>query len=148
MVEIIGEPADHRLLGAQRDRAAMQRPQARHQLLHGKRLDQIVVGACVEPGDPVVEAAECRQHQHRRIDTQGAQLGNEVEAFAIRHAAVEHDGIVRSELGRSLGIGKRGNVIDDDVAACQRRFEHRGHLRLVLKQQNAHARNPSINPRA
>ena len=45
--------------------AADQRAQAREQLAEVERLHQVVVGACVEPADPVLHLVSRREHQHR-----------------------------------------------------------------------------------
>ena len=55
----------HREAGASYGgRPALQSPQAGQQLTEVERLDQVVVGALVQAGDPVAGAVPGREHQH------------------------------------------------------------------------------------
>ena len=45
-----------------------ERPNPGRQLIKGKRLDQVIVGANVEAPDPVLEGVACCKHQDPRHD--------------------------------------------------------------------------------
>ena len=64
--------ADVRLLG--RRVAAQQRPDPRQQLAERERLDEVVVGAGVQPVDPVADGVAGGQHQDRGPDAVRPQL--------------------------------------------------------------------------
>ncbi|MNE81072.1 hypothetical protein D3C80_1776970 [compost metagenome] len=132
MAEVVGQAADHDLVGLERDGTAAERTKPRHQLLDRKRLGEIVVGAAIETGDTIVDGAERRQHHDRRFDAQGAQLRNEAQAFAVGQATIEHDHVVGPELDHSLGIGERRNMIDDHLSALEGGLQGRCHFGLVL----------------
>ena len=58
-----------------------------------ERLDQVVVGARVEPGDPVVDGVAGGEHQHRRAVAGLAHAPADLEAVDVRHRYVEDDGV-------------------------------------------------------
>ena len=90
-------------VGEQRPRrraAAGQRPDPRDQLLHRERLDQVVVGAGLEPGDAVGHGIARGQHQDRRRQPLAAQPAADREAVEPRHRHVEHDHVGGGALGR------------------------------------------------
>ena len=66
--------------------ATGERTQARLQLGERERLDEVVVGAAVEPGDAIVDRLERGEHQHRRPHPALAQLPADVEAGRVRAA--------------------------------------------------------------
>ena len=72
-------------------RAAQERAQPREQLLERERLDQVVVGAGVEPGDAVVDLVAGGQHQDRRRVPLAAERAAGLEPVHDRHQHVEHD---------------------------------------------------------
>ena len=82
-------------------RAAHERAQARLQLAHVERLDEVVVGARVEAVDAVGDGVARREHQDRHAIAGRAQAPADLEAVDVRHADVEHDGVGHG--GRGLG---------------------------------------------
>jgi hypothetical protein len=85
-----GDPQPRQLTAAP---APNQRPHAGDQLGEGKWLDEIVVGAGIEPEDAIVDGVLGRENQHRRRIAAGAQRGQHIEAVAFRQHEVEHDRI-------------------------------------------------------
>ena len=82
-------------------RPARERDQTGHQFLEREGLDEIIVAARLEPVDPVVDAREIGQKQHRGRYSFRAQQGHDGEAVELRQHAVENDG-VKLLAGRSL----------------------------------------------
>ena len=73
--------------------AAEERAQARDELLVRERLDQVVVGACLEPDHPVAHRVSGREHQNGQLVTLGAKLLADLHAVATGHHHVEHDSV-------------------------------------------------------
>ena len=70
--------------------AAQQCAQAGAQLGERERLDQVVVGARVQPGDAVIYQVAGGEHQDRRPVAAGAQPPAHLEAVRLGHGHVEH----------------------------------------------------------
>ena len=75
-------------------RAAHQRAQARGQLVQVDGLDDVVVGADIEPANAVGHRVASGQHQHRQADAGAANGGEHVHAVLQRQPQVEHRGRV------------------------------------------------------
>ncbi len=91
-----------------------QRPEPGEQLLERERLDQVVVGAGIEPVDPVVGGVACGEQQHRDVVPLGADAAAHLEPVDDRHHHVEHH-----DVGQALGedaegpttVGSGGDVV-------------------------------------
>ena len=71
--------------------AATQRPQASQQLFDGKRLGQVVVGARVQPGDPILEVGARGEHENGHA-ARGAQAAGYFQTVHARQGRLEqHD---------------------------------------------------------
>ncbi len=82
------------------DRAAAgQRSQAGKELGERERLQQVVVGAAVEPSHPVGHGVPRGEHQHRRPDPVLAQPPARLEPVDPREHDVEHDRVVLARRG-------------------------------------------------
>ena len=79
--------------------AAQQGPQARLQLADIERLDEVVVGARVEPVDAVRDRVARGQHQDRDAIARPAQLAADLEPVDARHADIEHERIGHERAG-------------------------------------------------
>ena len=76
---------------------SQQRTHPSQQLGEGERLDEVVVGAVVEPGHPVLEGVAGGEHQHpwRRVEPEvGADLAAHLAPVDAGHGDVEADQVV------------------------------------------------------
>ena len=141
----VGEAQDAAVVGLGRLRPPQQRAQARLQLLERERLDEVVVGARVEPGDPVVDRVAGGEHQHRRAVAGVAQAAADLQAVDPGHRDVEHDRVV-AHLGHAVerlaAVGRQFDVVAVQAQCAVERGPHRG---LVVDDQHArHFRGFSI----
>jgi hypothetical protein len=74
--------------------ASSERTKARQQLREGERLDEVVVCAGIEPGDPVLDGVARGQHQDGYPYPARAQAAAGLEAAHPRQHHVEHDHVV------------------------------------------------------
>ena len=74
--------------------------QPRLQLAHVVGLDQVVVGARLEPLDAVLDRVARGQHQDRRAVARAAQRAAHLHPVDVRQAEVEHDRVRHVGLGR------------------------------------------------
>ena len=74
--------------------ASEQRAQARLQFPQVERLNEVVVGAGIQPGDAVRHGVARRQDEHRHGIAGGAQALQHLHAGQLRQAEVEHHRIV------------------------------------------------------
>jgi hypothetical protein len=119
-------------------RAAGERAQPCEQLVERERLDEVVVGAAVEPGDPVRDRVARGQHQHRRPDACGAQPPARLEAVDARQHHVEHDRAVVGRAGHPERVLAGRRDVRAQPALAHPPPHDRGQLDLVLDDQNAH----------
>jgi D-alanyl-D-alanine carboxypeptidase/D-alanyl-D-alanine-endopeptidase (penicillin-binding protein 4) len=119
--------------------ATQQRPQTREQLFERERLDEVVVGAGVEPAHAVGHRVARGQHEDRRAVTGRAQPPAHLEAVDVRHQQVEHErvrGPVGQRLQRLGAVGGQLRVVALEPQRSIDGFAHRG---LVVDDQDAHA---------
>ena len=122
-----------------------QRAQPRLQLAQRERLDQVVVGARVEPRDAVVDGVARGEHQHRRPVAAGAHPAAHLQPVDPGHRDVEHDGVAvaaAQRLERDAPVGRERHVVAREPQGAVERRPHRG---LVVDHQNtlSHAREPT-----
>ncbi len=77
-----------------------------------KRLDEIIVGAGVEPGDTLVDRSACGDDQHRQADMLPPDPLQELQAVAVRKAEIEENQIVLARGNGGLGIAQRRNAVE------------------------------------
>ena len=87
--------------------AAQQRPHPRAQLVGVERLDQVVVGAGVQPGDALVDRVAGGEQQDRHAQALRAQPAGDREPVHAGHRHVEHDRVRH----RALDRGQRGAAV-------------------------------------
>ena len=73
--------------------AAQERAQPGEQLVERERLHEVVVGAGVEPGDPIGHLVAGGQHEDRERAVAVAELAAHGEAVDVGHHHVEHDDV-------------------------------------------------------
>ena len=119
-------------------------PDPGEQLGEGERLDEVVVGAVVEPGDAVGETVARGQHQHPRRRLPVRALGRDdpaahLPAVDTREVEIETDQVVRVD-GR---LDERVAAVVGDVhriaLATEPERDRVREVRLVLDDQQAHA---------
>ena len=89
-----------------RGRAAQHRPHPQRQFARAERLGQVVVGAGLQPRDPVVLLAERGQQDHRnRVVAALSQAAAQGQAVRAGHHHVEHRDVdaLRAEKSQCLG---------------------------------------------
>ena len=119
-------------------RAPRQRGQARHQFFEGERLDEIVVAAGLEPVDPVVDAGEIGEEEHRRRNALGPHQRDDAEPVELRQHAVEDDDVetIGGRPRKSLAAVRRDRRLMP--ARLQARRDEIGGSRVVFDNQNLH----------
>jgi hypothetical protein len=120
-------------------RPAQQRVQARHQLAQVERLGQIVVGAGLQTGDPVVDGVAGREHADRDVVAERAQCGHHGHAVEFGHLDVENQRVVilAREQPQRLLPGRRDPDVEPRMAQSAR---HRGSdVRIVVDHQDGAA---------
>ena len=126
--------------------APQERADARQQLPEREGLDQVVVGAGVEPLDLVLDGVAGREHEDLRVHAARAQLAAELEAVArARQHQVEDDEVRRR--GHDLfeprvGIARH---VDRIALLGQPLLQELGDPLLVLDDDDLH-RGPSSGP--
>ena len=118
--------------------AADDRAQSRPQLRERERLDQVVVGARVEPVDAIVHRVTSRQEEHRRPNPAGAQAGAGLESVHARQHDVQHNCVVALRLRHPERVFAPHRQIGDAAALAQAAAQERAELRIVLDDERAH----------
>ena len=116
--------------------AAQQRAHPRHQLGQHERLDQVVVGAGLQAGHPVVDRAARGQDADRHVVVHRPQRGHHADAVQHRHVDVEHDRI-RPGFGgaaQCLGAVDCGRYLE--AGQPQSALQRRKHVGVVVDNQN------------
>ncbi len=111
------------------------------QLGEGEGLGQVVVGAAVEAGDPVLERAAGGQHQHRRPDPLLAQAPAGLEAVDAGQDHVEDDRVVTRGAGHADSFLAGTGDVDGQALLAEATPDQRRHLHLVLDHQDIHTPN-------
>ena len=107
-----------------------QRAQPRPQLAQRERLDEVVVGAGVEPVDAVVDRVARGQHQHRRAVAGRAQPAADLEPVEPRHRDVEHDRVDRRRRERRAPGGRPRRARPSSLSSVRALFSD-GELRAL-----------------
>ncbi|MPM84284.1 hypothetical protein SDC9_131355 [bioreactor metagenome] len=107
--------------------------QSGQQLLELERFDQVVVGAAVQTGDPVLEGAERGEHQDRGGDPGTAHGRDQLQAAHCRQPPVHNHHVkmaVQTLLQALLGVGYMINRVE----LGQDFDEHLGNIRIILNE--------------
>lgn len=105
------------------------------QLVDLERLDQVVLGARVQPGHPVGDRAERGEHQHRHGDRLPAQPPHQVDPVEGGQAAVDDEHVVRAgqpEVQPALALQ---GVIDGVTLFGEQADQHVPQFAVVLDEQ-------------
>src|SRR5215211_2708212 len=110
-VGVEGEVADAQRGHPARRSPAQQRAQPREQLLPLERLDEVVVGADVEPFYARVERVTGGQHEDRGVVLVLAQPPRDVDAVHPRQAEVEHEDVGQER----VHLIERGDAVTGEL---------------------------------
>ena len=142
-VDLVGDRVEHQVGVAQHLAvavvrcAAQQRAQPRLQLAQRERLDEVVVGADVEPLDAVVDRVARGQHQDRRAVAGRAQPPAHLQPVDPGHRHVEDDRVGRP-LRRARRAPRAPSAASVHLVALepQRPLERPPHRGLVIDHQH------------
>ena len=128
--------------------AAQQRPQPRAQLLQRERLDEVVVGAGVEPAHAVGDARRARSASAPGVRSPAARRRRQTSSpSTLRHQHVEHDRVGRRGARARRAPRRRPRASCDVVAVePQRALERVAHRRLVVDDEDPHADTMAREP--
>nr|BFE72116.1 hypothetical protein GCM10020092_054170 [Actinoplanes digitatis] len=126
-------------------RAAQQGSHPGQQLLGGERLRQVVVGARVQPRDPVGDLVTGGQHQDRQIPTRGPQPSAGLQPAEARHHHVEDQQIQRVTVGPTDPV-EHGETVGDGAGVVTLDLEHPLQRltdgRVIIRDQDPHSGPP------
>jgi D-alanyl-D-alanine carboxypeptidase/D-alanyl-D-alanine-endopeptidase (penicillin-binding protein 4) len=125
--------------------AAGQRPEARRELFEGERLDEVVVGAGIEPGHPVAHGVARGQHQDRRLAPPLPEALGDLDAGDVGQADIQDDrldpvGLRQLEAGLPIG-----GEIDDVAVLLEEALEDPPEPLVVLDDQQVHRARGSLS---
>src|SRR5262245_61651231 len=129
-------------------RAARKGMKPRQKLGEGEGLGDIVVATGLKAVDPIIDAAERRQKQHRYLLADAAQRPHEVEPVDTREHAVDDDDVV--VLGGRLkqAVPAIGEVVDRVTFLGQSLADVRRRVHVVFNDEDPHVScsNWSLEP--
>ena len=122
-------------------------PDPRLELLEVERLDQVVVGALVQAGDPVAGRVAGGQHQHpgRLADVVGPDAPHHLDAVQAGQVQVEADHVVVVDARLVDGLVPVVGDVDGVALPTQAARDRVGQVGLVLDDQHPHALNGSCH---
>jgi hypothetical protein len=103
-----------------------------------RRLRQVVVGARVQAGDPVLNPIARREHEHRRPDPRVAQSLAGLEAREAGEHDVEDDRVVRMCLCHPDRVLAGGRHVGRMAVFLEPAAHQAGHLDVVFDHEHAH----------
>lgn len=121
--------------------APQQGLQPRVQFFDVEGFGQIVIGAELEPGDPVLQLVARGQQNHRRADAGRAQSPQDRQAVASRQADIQHQGVktaLACPLEAQMALRAVGHL---RPALAEPGDDQLGNARLVLDQQHIQGRH-------
>ena len=112
------------------------RPQPRGEFGEGERLDQVVVGPTIQPGDPILDVVEGREHQDGPGVPDPAKGRAGVEAVESGQDHVEDDEVIGIGLGPLECVAAIADDIGGMAIAHQDALDRVGDRNLVLDDQD------------
>jgi hypothetical protein len=138
--------AGSKLKSPQRNTGSFITAGLREQLREVEWLDEVVISAAIQAGDPIRGPIECSEHEHGDGDPPSPDRGKGVVATHPRHPPVEHDDLVLigGQVGqRRLAIG---NGVNDVPILGQPTNKHPAKRFIVLRKQHAHRSSSPAQP--
>jgi hypothetical protein len=121
-------------------------PEAGEELAEREGLGQVVIGAAVETGDPILHRVPCGEHEDGRPAAAVADPAADLEAVHVRQHDVQDDHVV-GVLGRGPDrVGASRRDVDGVGLLLEPALEEAGHLQLVLDDQDPHRPRLSSAP--
>jgi hypothetical protein len=121
-------------------RPPQQGVQPRHQLAQIEGLGQVVVGARLQPRDPVIHRVARRKHADRDVVTQRPQGGDYRDPVEFRHLDIQHQRVMRlvgQQPQRLFTVRRDPNV---ETRMPQSAGNGGSHVRVVVDHQHSAAR--------
>ena len=132
------EVADGQYARALEVASAYEGAQAREELGEGERLYEVVVGAHVEAGDPVLDGVARSQHEHGRPDAPATETPASLEAVEPGKHDVEHDRVVVVRRGHPERIFAGSSEVCRESLLHEPASDQGCHPHFVLDDQDAH----------
>src|SRR5581483_11613462 len=111
---------------------------AREQLLQRERLGEVVVGAGVEPTDPIGHGVARREHENGGPHPALAQLARDRDPVHAWQHHVEHHQVVRAALRARQTLLPVVDDVDPVAGADQRPLHEPSDAGVVLDEQQVH----------
>jgi hypothetical protein len=108
---------------------------ASDQLRHGEWLGQIIIGAGIEPGNPVLDRIASGENQDRERLAHTPRRPEDGHTVAVGQTEVQHHGIVIGELKQSDGIGRAAGNVHDETRRAHLRLHDAGKPAFVLDHE-------------
>ena len=118
---------------------ARQHLDPRQQLGERIGLGQVVVAAGAQALDPVVDLAERRQDQRRRLDALGAQRADHRQAVALRQHAVDDQDVVLPVERQAEPVLAVGGVVGHVADLAEGLDQVVGRVAVIFDDEEAHA---------
>jgi hypothetical protein len=128
-----------RTQGRSRPPSPGQRAHPGQQLGERERLDEIIVGAGIEAGHPVVDGVARRQEQDRRRHATPAQVAQQRQSIELGQQQVEKDDVVARGQRMVASRDAIAGDIDGVARFAQALPQRAGNAALVLDDQQPHA---------
>ena len=126
---------------------AQQGAQAGQQFVEIERLDQVIVGARVEPLDAGRRAVARRNDQHRQVGAALARRAQHVHALQAGQAQVEQHQVVVETVERQLRLAAVAHPVHRIAFATQAIDQALADHRIIFHQQQSHADTPLLTVR-
>jgi hypothetical protein len=114
------------------------RADPRQQLVELERLDDVVVGALVEPGHAAGQRVAGGHHDHRGPVAAGAQRAQHLDAVALGQAEVEQDEVEPFARQRGVGGAAVAHPVDRVTGTAQRPAQAFTDHPVVFYEQQSH----------
>ena len=119
-------------------RAAEQRAQPRDQLLHLERLGQVVVGAGVDPLDPLGPHAARGEDEDRQRGPAGPPPLQHRQPVELGQAEIEDRGVIGLRVALEPGLLAVRHHVDGHAGSLERGRDVGCDARLVLDDEDLH----------
>ena len=125
--------------------STQQSAQAGQQLAEGERLGQIVIGAGIQPPDPVLDRVAGGEKENGSPPTGGPQLPAHLKAVQAGEHHIQDDRVIIVLGSKPQTLGPVARYVDGVALVLQPALQQCRHPRLVFDQQNPH---PVVTPEA